>query len=86
VSLFNFLTTFPECIDSNTFLNFKELGHDSGYGTLIEKLGEHIRRLEIDDEFVAYVRSDLMQFDYCKVKAQNKSEIYCKFTQRIDRG
>jgi len=64
------------CIDENTLLKFDKTGNDNAYGTLLEYLGPVIKRIEVDDEFAAQLREPQFKFDYCKVKAQHRAEMY----------
>ncbi|KAI6183288.1 hypothetical protein M3Y97_00473400 [Aphelenchoides bicaudatus] len=64
------------CFDKNTLLKFDKLGNDNAYGTLIEKLSTHVKRIEVDDEFAAQLRDKDVRYDFLKVKSHTRVETY----------
>ncbi|CAD5222005.1 unnamed protein product [Bursaphelenchus xylophilus] len=64
-----------ECFDKNTWLRFVELHNDNAYGTLQEVLREHIRKIEIDEEFSTYL-SKSGEYDEVIINSKTAHELY----------
>jgi hypothetical protein len=75
--------TILGCFNERTLLKFEKLGNDNAYGTLIECLAGHVKRIELDDEFAAQLRDQEFCYDFVKIKSQSRSDMFCKLLQEL---
>ncbi|CAD5216058.1 unnamed protein product [Bursaphelenchus okinawaensis] len=64
-----------ECIMDDTYLRFMKLNNDNAYGTIQEILRDHVRYIEIDEEFSTYLTKS-GTFKEIVVNAKTNHELY----------